>query len=165
MVVTVKIDNTAAIANFGPQGFLPVAVRDNLRSVLPDLTRRLGAQVNSNLDSGLKTRRRLQVRQEMVENPTAIYGRVTTVATEEPLMLPEWLEDGTAAHVIRARNATALFFFWEKVGRNVMFQKVNHPGFAGIHYTQNAFDALEGEIRSGINGAIRDAYGKRVRWL
>lgn len=35
---------------------------------------------------------------------------------------------GTKPHVIRARNAPALRFYWPKVGRVVFFKKVNHPG-------------------------------------
>jgi hypothetical protein len=160
MVVKVQVDTTNALARFGAQG-MPVFVRNELRRVIPGLTRRLAAQVNANLDAGLKTRRRLVVKQEMVENPQAIYGRVTTVSTEEPYMLPEWLEDGTEPHVIRARSAGALAFFWSKLGKNVMFKQVNHPGFAGIHYTQNAFNAMESEIRRTINSIIKDALGAR----
>jgi hypothetical protein len=153
-MITVQVEASQAIAKFSPAG-IPESVRRNLRAVIPDLTKRLGAAVDANLTSGLKTRRRLQVKKEMVENPTALYGRVTTVATSPPAMLPQWLETGTAAHEIAARNASALFFFWEKIGKNVAFQRVHHPGFAGIHYTQNAFDAMEAEIVAKLNGAVR----------
>lgn len=35
---------------------------------------------------------------------------------------------GTRPHVIRARRAPALRFYWDKVGRVVFFKSVNHPG-------------------------------------
>src|SRR5258706_3157009 len=116
-MITVKVDDQKAMARFGPSG-IPESVRKNLRAIIPDLTKRLGAQVNANLSSGLKTRRRLQVKSTMVENPSALYGRVTTISSSEPLMLPLWLESGTKAHAIEAKNAKALYFFWDRVGRN-----------------------------------------------
>jgi hypothetical protein len=152
--VQVKVDATRALAWFGPAG-IPEGVRKNLRATVPSLTKRLGTAVNANLDSGLKSRNRLQVKSEMVENPTSVYGRVTTIATSPPQMLPRWLEEGTAPHLIAARNASALFFFWEKMGRNVSFRSVNHPGFKGIFYMKNAFDAMEPEIVAELSDAVR----------
>lgn len=153
-MITVKVDAQKAIAKFGPSG-IPEAVRKNLRAIIPDLTKRLGAAVETNLNTGLKSRNRLQVKKEMVENPTSLYGRVTTVSTREPQMLPLWLESGTKAHEIAARNASALFFFWDKVGRDVAFKRVQHPGFAGIHYTENAFNTMEAEIIEKLTSAVR----------
>lgn len=40
------------------------------------------------------------------------------------------VHEGARPHVIRARNAPALRFFWPKVGRVVFFKRVNHPGNA-----------------------------------
>jgi|SRR5690606_34873846 len=42
---------------------------------------------------------------------------------------------GTMPHVIRARRAPRLVFFWPKVGRVVSFKSVNHPG----HPTPNNY--------------------------
>lgn len=159
-MISVQLDATQAIARFGQRG-LPVTVRNNLRRVLPDLTKRLGDQVSANLDAGLKSRRRLVVRKEMVENPTQIYGTVTTVSTSPPIMLPLWLEDGTLPHIIRAKNVSALYFFWDKLGKFVSFKQVMHPGFAGIRYTQNAFDAMEDEIKRTIDRIVREGLGTR----
>lgn len=155
MEVEVKVDAARALAKFSPQG-IPEAVRRNLRAIIPDLTKRLGAAVESNLDTGLKSRRRLQVKKEMVENPQSIYGRVRVVSTSAPEMLPTWLEKGTRPHVIVARNASALFFFWDKLGRNVSFKSVNHPGFRGIQYAANAFRGMRGEIVASISRAVRE---------
>jgi hypothetical protein len=155
-MISIKVDTRDAIAKFGPGGKLPAMVRANLRRVLPDLTKRLGAKVDDNLNSGLKTRRRLVVKKQMVENPTSIYGLVTTVSTREPYLLPLWLEDGTRPHVIAAKNAAALYFFWDKLGKFVSFKQVNHPGFKGIHYTLNAFQSMETEIEQAIAKAARE---------
>jgi hypothetical protein len=153
-MITVKVDATGALAKFSPAG-IPDSVRRSLRTVIPDLTKRLGAAVESNLDSRLKTRRRLQVKKEMVENPSALYGRVTTIANPGPALLPLWLESGTQPHEIAAKNASALFFYWEKLGKNVAFKRVMHPGFAGVNYSSDAFAAMESEIVDSLTQAVR----------
>src|SRR6266446_1185222 len=159
-MITVKVDAAGALARFGKSG-IPEDVRRNLRGLIPDLTRRLASRVDANLSAGLKTRRRLQVRSAMVENSKGITGRVTISSTSEPMMLPFWLEHGTKVHAIEARNAKALYFFWEKMGKNVAFKRVMHPGFAGIHYMHNAFEAMSGEIKSTIRKAVSDGLGTR----
>lgn len=151
-MITVKVDSSRALAKFGPQG-IPEAVRRSLRRIIPDLAKRLGAAVDANLTAGLKTRSSLTVKKEMVENPTALYGRVTTVSSKNPL-LPLWLESGTKAHDIVASGA-ALSFFWPKVGKQMFLKKVHHPGFAGINYSANAFTQMEGEIKAALTSAVR----------
>ncbi len=153
MIPTVTVDARGAIAKFSPAG-IPEYVRNNLRQIIPDLTKRLGAKVEEKLDTELKSRRRLQVTKEMIENPTKVVGRVQTIATAEPKLLPLWLETGTKAHPIFAKNSGALAFFWPKMGRNVMFKSVWHPGFPGINYTQNAFREMEDEIFASMTRAV-----------
>ncbi len=152
-MITVQVDASGAMATFGPGG-IPEQVRRNLRSLIPDLTRRLAARADANLTAGLKTRRRLQVKSAMVENSKGIFGRVSVVSTSEPTMLPYWLEHGTKAHAIEARNAKALYFFWERMGKNVASKRVMHPGFAGIHYLENAFKSMEGEITYAMQQSV-----------
>lgn len=153
-MIEIKVDARHALAQFGPNG-IPDGVRKNLRAVIPDLTRRLGAKVEQKLDTELKSRRRLEVKKEMVENPRTIVGRVRTVTNAEPKLLPQWLETGTRAHYIVARNASALSFFWPRVNAHVMFKQVWHPGFAGINYMQRSFQEMEGEIFASIVEAGR----------
>lgn len=43
---------------------------------------------------------------------------------------------GTAPHVIRPRAARALAFWWTRVGRGVMYQRVNHPGTQANDFRQ-----------------------------
>lgn len=45
---------------------------------------------------------------------------------------------GTAPHVIKAKNAPRLVFFWPKAGRVVHFKSVNHPGTSANNYLQAA---------------------------
>lgn len=155
-MITVTVNAEQALAKFSPAG-IPQAVRTNLRRVLPDLTRRLGTAVEAKLASGLKSHATLEEKTELVENPTAIYGRVRTVANPpSPALLPQWLETGTAPHEIAARNSPALAFFWDKLGMNVLFRRVSHPGFAGIHYTEQAFAEMQDEIVTGLTEAVRE---------
>lgn len=160
LVPTVKMDASSAIATFDRRRGIPVNVRNAMRVALVDLTKRVGAKVEANLDAGLRSRTSLTVRKELIENDQGVTGRVTTVSSANP-MLPTWLEEGTRAHAIEARNAKALSFFWERLGKQVMFRKVMHPGFAGIHYTQNAFSDMESEIKSTIRKAMSDGLGTR----
>jgi|SRR3954468_12326051 hypothetical protein len=39
-----------------------------------------------------------------------------------------FVDQGTKPHVIKAKNAPYLTFFWPKVGRIVHFKSVHHPG-------------------------------------
>lgn len=154
--ITVTVDDRRALAKLNA---LTPRIRDALRGVIPDLTRQLGTRVDRNLDAGLKSRTHIQVKQEFVENPTSIYGRVSAVWTGDARakMVPAVLESGSKEHDIVAVNAKALSFFWERVGKNVMFKRVHHPGFAGIHYMQNAFDQMKSQISQDIRSAVTRA--------
>lgn len=44
------------------------------------------------------------------------------------------VHDGQPARTIRPRTAPYLAFYWRKVGRNVRFASVNHPGTAPQPY-------------------------------
>ncbi len=158
--VAPRVGNEDVFSRFGPSG-IPVTVRNFLRPAIVGQTKRVGAQVDANLNAGLKSRRRLRVHTEMVENARELIGRVSVVTTAPPMMLPMWLESGTKAHKIEARNAKALFFFWDKFGKNVSFKSVMHPGFAGVHYMENAFEAMKGDIKSTIRKAVSDGLGTR----
>lgn len=48
------------------------------------------------------------------------------VGSSDPVAL--WHHEGTVPHVIQARRAPRLVFWWGKVGKVVAFPKVNHPG-------------------------------------
>lgn len=44
---------------------------------------------------------------------------------------------GARPHIIRARNASSLRFYWPKAGKVVYFPKVNHPGNAPNKWWDN----------------------------
>lgn len=50
-------------------------------------------------------------------------------------------ELGSKPHIIAAKKAPALVFFWPKVGHWVAFKSVHHPGTKGYHYLENALEA------------------------
>jgi hypothetical protein len=153
--VQVKVDATSARLKLDR---VPVGVRNQLRLVIPDLTRQVGSLVNSKLDSELKSRTHLQVTEELHDTTKGkIYGVVATVwnGASAQKLVPLYLEAGTRAHEIVAVNAGALAFFWERMGANVMFKRVMHPGFAGINYMARSFAEMKGEIVSKLQAAAR----------
>lgn len=155
MIPTIEVDAAQALARFSPSG-IPDAVRRSLRSVIPNLARNLAALVNSKLDSGLQSRRRVGVTEEMIENPTALYGKVQAVWTgdKSKSFVPTILESGARPHTIAAVNAKSLAFLWPKVGPGMFFFKsVQHPGFPGIFYMRDSF----AEQRDTIRDAMREA--------
>jgi len=158
MTIEIKIDATRALARFSPAG-IPEQVRSNLRGVIPPLLRELSARINSNLGK-LKSRKNVQIKGgegEMIENAEGITGNVEMIWTGDPKasMVPQILETGARPHVIRAVNAKALAFFWPVVGRQVFFRQVNHPGFPGIHYAENAFNSMRTEIVNKLTNAVQ----------
>jgi hypothetical protein len=62
------------------------------------------------------------------------------VGSDDPIALIH--HEGTVPHVIRARRAPRLVFFWGKVGKVVAFKSVNHPGTKPNRYLTNALAVL-----------------------
>lgn len=155
MTVTIKIDDKAVSARFARTG-IPEAVRNNLRRALPDLTKRLGDRVEQKLNTELKSRKRLKVNKQLRENPREVLGVVETVWTGDRSknFIPTILETGARRHMIYPKNASALFFFWERIGQNVALAKVNHPGFPGIYYTERSYLEMEPEILQKLSRAV-----------
>lgn len=69
----------------------------------------------------------------------------------------KWLEHGTRAHVIRARRARYLRFFWRKLGRIVYFKSVQHPGTRPYRFLYLATHAVGDRVRLMIQGGMRRA--------
>lgn len=67
------------------------------------------------------------------------------VGSEEPYA--EVHHEGSRPHVIRARNASKLVFFWPKLGRIVAFPKVNHPGTKPNRFLTDAVEAVRRRYR------------------
>lgn len=67
-------------------------------------------------------------------------GPGVLVGSEDPIAL--WHHEGTVPHIIRARRAPLLVFFWPRVGRVVAFPRVNHPGTQPNRFLTNALAVL-----------------------
>lgn len=63
------------------------------------------------------------IRHEVVINNGELEGRVIAIPDHAL-----FVHEGTPPHVIKAKRAPNLVFFWHKVGHVVAFKKVNHPG-------------------------------------
>lgn len=57
---------------------------------------------------------------------SAEHGVTILVGSDDPVSL--WVHEGTVPHVIAARRAPMLVFYWKRLGRVVRFLAVNHPG-------------------------------------
>jgi hypothetical protein len=155
MIPSITIDVSVANAKLGG---MPEQVRNNLRRTLPNLAKRLGAAVETNMGV-LQSHNRLKVTKQLVENPQTIYARVALVWTGEQskALVPTYLEEGTRPHVIEARNARVLAFYWPKIGGWFFGPKVNHPGNKAYRIFGDAYDAQKGDIRLQIELAVKAA--------
>lgn len=159
-MIEIKVDANRALARFSPSG-IPEQIRRNLRAAIPDLLRDLSGRIDANL-SVLKSRKNLQLKGgpqgQMVENANEIVGIAQMTWTGDPKasMVPQVLETGARPHKIRAVNAKALSFFWPKVGSQVFFKEVNHPGFPGIRYMERAFESMQTKIVDRLTQAVKD---------
>jgi len=68
-----------------------------------------------------------------------------------------WLEHGTRAHVIRARRARYLRFFWRKLGQVVYFKSINHPGTRPYWFLKRATHHVGDRVRLGIQRGMQRA--------
>lgn len=160
-MIEIKMDAGRAFARFSKAG-IPEAVRNNLRRTLPQLTKRLGTEIEAAMDRDLKSHDNLAVTKQMIENPTTISGRVQLVWTgsQAKRMVPVWLEGGTRPHEIVARNAKALSFFWPRVGARVAFKRVMHPGTRPYKLVENAMMRMEPDIVQTLINAVNEGVKK-----
>jgi hypothetical protein len=66
-------------------------------------------------------------------------GDVEELNVFTPQPLGKWITEGTRPHVIRAKRARFLRFYWPKVGRVVYFKSVNHPGTKANPFMSRAY--------------------------
>jgi hypothetical protein len=67
----------------------------------------------------------------------------------------KFLEHGTRPHVIRARRARYLRFFWRKVGRLVFFKSVNHPGTRPYKFLERATHHVGDRVRLRLSRGMQ----------
>jgi hypothetical protein len=51
-----------------------------------------------------------------------------------------FVDQGAKPHVIKAKNAPYLVFYWPKVGRVVHFKSVNHPGNKAYRFLEKGLE-------------------------
>lgn len=88
-----------------------------------------------------RKRRPGTLRDSIVKRVVDVDGNpAVLVGSEDPIAL--WHHEGTVPHIIRARRAPLLVFFWPRVGRVVAFPRVNHPGTQPNRFLTNALAVL-----------------------
>jgi hypothetical protein len=153
--VTINVDATRALVKLDR---ITPAVRDELRGIIPSLTNRLGALVDSKLGSELKSRTTLTVAKEMHETTAEIYGLVELRSPSANGLLPTYLELGTRAHPIVGNPILA--FYWERLGKMVFFHSVNHPGFKAYAFMARSFAEMRDEIVEQLKAAAQRGASK-----
>lgn len=159
--VQIKVDARQALAKLNR---VYAATREALQENIPPLLEELAARVNDKLDSELKSRTHIEVDTQMKGGDRFIFGTVTARWTGDTnaSMVPQVLESGARAHPIEAVHAKALAFFWNRLGQDVFFKRVWHPGFPGIYYMERSAEEMRDEIRQTIKDAVQLS-ARRVR--
>jgi phage gpG-like protein len=140
---------------------MPESLRRHLRPAIIDLTRNLALRVRANL-TGLMLRIVTgqligSIRQELIEDPTTIGGRVYTKGVPYARILH--FGGQTRPHVITARRARALRFQFN--GATVFFRQVNHPGsrFPPRPYIHQPLEQMREQITARLTAAGAAAAG------
>jgi hypothetical protein len=101
-----------------------------MRQRVQMLMRSLREAVRRETPGGLK--RYVGYRTEVLsQRPANVVGRVVLKKAPSPPYPPkiwDYILKGTPPHVILPRNKQALAFYWTKMGRDVVFKSVQHPG-------------------------------------
>ena len=80
-------------------------------------------------------------------------GFLGVVETLAPYAL--WVDQPTRAHIIRARRAPYLVFYWR--GAWHRRKSVKHPGTKGAHFSQAAHDTIEAQAHNRFQQAVDSA--------
>jgi len=151
--LSIEVDAKSVIAKYDR---LTEDVRAQLRAVLPSLMRSVQGGVRDQIARNFKTWVHLgpAISAKMIENPTSIYGQIWVDPADFSAVAAASLERGARPHVIEAKNASALYFFWEKLGMNVAFRRVNHPGYVGKSYMAATLSNMREEIQETLTKAV-----------
>lgn len=164
---TIEVKADAVLAKMR---ILPQRLRAKLRTTIPGLTRDLAAKVRAKLVPGslgtsaqtglplFATSNRLlpSVSAEVRDNVAYFKGRVFLDPGKFPAIAGMSLESGARPHVIVARNASALRFFWPKIGGTFVGRQVHHPGFPGAFFMRDSLAEMLPEITETLKDALTD---------
>jgi hypothetical protein len=74
---------------------------------------------------------------------------------EWPVAYADAVDGGTRPHVIEAKNAPLLRFYWPKIGGLFVGKRVNHPGTQPTGFAGVAYHKAERVIERDVSAAIR----------
>lgn len=111
-----------------PSGVFPSRKRDSSGKFLKKSTSSSTRKPGALRDSIVK---------RLVDSPS---GPVMQIGSDDPVAL--WHHEGTQPHIIRAKNAPKLVFYWARVGKVVAFVQVHHPGTKPNRFLVNALAVL-----------------------
>lgn len=150
--VDIKVEGSA----YSTYPKLDEVLRAKLRALIPFLTKRLAERVRAKLVPGVlfKTTTRLlpSIKVKMVENSKELYGTVYSDPNMFPAAAAASLEKGSVAHEIAGNPYLA--FYWAKLGRNVVFRRVHHPGYPGKSYMQSSLDEENETMKQRVKNAV-----------
>ena len=94
------------------------------------------------------------LKQSITSLTRGMYGAVYT-----PLEYAPSVEKGADPHEIRPNQADALHFFWEKVGREVFFGQVDHPGQEAQGFFEDAANEIYPRMKRAVKREVRKTIG------
>lgn len=125
----------------GPNGPVQRRMIEDAELVRQEARRLVGVSRPDPVPRRGPQRRPGTLRDKIVKRAVSRGGEVVwQVGAEDPIAL--FHHEGTEPHVIRARRAPRLVFFWPRVGRVVYFRQVNHPGTRPNRFLTNALAVL-----------------------
>jgi hypothetical protein len=78
-----------------------------------------------------------------------INGQIVQIYTANKIA--RFMESGTVPHIIRARKARFLSFFWKKVNAQFIGKQVNHPGTKPTLFLRKATDIAFEKMKIELN--------------
>ena len=97
---------------------------------------------------------------------TKFAGKGLTLEIEMSGVQARILEEGgtTRPHIIRARRAAALAFFWAKAGNFVFFKRVHHPGsrFKPRRILSRSFEQRSTQLVRNIERELLKEWERRI---
>lgn len=89
-------------------------------------------------------------------------GDVDSFSVYVPKPLGDWILEGTKPHIIRARRAKFLRFYWPKVGAVVYRRSVNHPGTKANPFMSRAYRRWLPGARQDLN-SVAENWSRRIQ--
>lgn len=140
-MVRVDIDETKLSAEFQKAGRKFVGkvardIRDEAKRIVPVRTGRL--------------RESIRASRVKVSGPFRVEAHVSANRR-----YARFVHEGTRPHIILARRARALRFYWPRVGKVVFFKSVNHPGNDANPFLDIAATRVAGTYRGTGRSSFR----------